>query len=341
MRLRTLTCTALILGLSGCAQGEISPPEDPPEHAPGWADEERAILAEDGYRLPYRRWGPDADSDPPPRDVLLALHGLNDYSKGMEKLGEYMAEQGVATYAYDHRGFGATADAGTWPGATTLIDDAATVFELLQERYPESRHFLLGHSMGGAIALTVTVEQNPSIDGLALLAPAVWGREAMPWYQRTALWLTSRILPGLKLSGEVIGVDPTDNEEAVEQMHADPLIQRTVRADKLAGVTDLMDRALQAVEALEKPSLILYGEHDEVVPPEPTCVMLQRLPDRPPGRWRFALYPEGYHLLTRDLQRERVLADLAAWIEAPEDARLPSSNETGRDEALSRLCNRR
>ncbi|WP_201171136.1 alpha/beta hydrolase [Halorhodospira halophila] len=340
MRRLTLAITPLLLATLavGCSRAAVDGPADSPGETPAWG--EGYILADDGYRLPYRRWGPEHDDSADA--VVLALHGLNDYSRGMRFAAEYLAEGGVATYAYDHRGFGETGDAGTWPGGQALIDDAATAVELLAERYPDTPLYLMGHSMGGAIAMILVAEQSPeAITGTALLAPAVWGREAMPWYQRTGLWLSSRLTPGLRLSGEDLGVDPTDNPEVLEEWREDPLIQREVSARALAGVTDLMDRALEASEQLDSRALILYGEQDEVIPPEPTCLMLHRLPQRPPGQWRLALYPEGHHLLTRDLQRDRVHADLLAWLQDPEGARLPSSHEVGHREGLSRLCGHR
>lgn len=31
--------------------------------------------------------------------------------------------------------------------------------------------------------------------------------------------------------------------------------------------------------------------------------------------WRFILYPEGYHMLTRDLQAEKVFKDIEYWVQ--------------------------
>ncbi len=331
---------ALLLGMllaTGCTQAAVDPPQDPDRTGPVLDREEQVLIAEDGYRLPYRRWGPEGDDGP--KAVVLALHGMNDYSRGMRFAAERLAEHGIATYAYDHRGFGATRDAGLWPGDQALVDDAAAAVALLAEAYPDTPLHLLGHSMGGAVAMVLVTEQAPeAVSSVALLAPAVWGREAMPWYQRSALWLTARAAPGLELSGELVGVEPTDNPEVLEEIATDPHIRRDVRADVLSGVADLMDRALAASGELEARALILYGEHDEVIPPEPTCRMLARLPERPPGQWRLALYPEGYHMLTRDRNRDHVNDDLAAWFLDPAEAELPSGYEVDRAQARAWLC---
>jgi alpha-beta hydrolase superfamily lysophospholipase len=72
-----------------------------------------------------------------------------------------------------------------------------------------------------------------------------------------------------------------------------------------------MDEALSQAGRLRIPTLVQYGEHDQVIPKEPTFRML----DRMPPSTRKAFYENGYHMLLRDLQREKPLADITAWIE--------------------------
>ncbi len=311
---------------------------DAPPAAGAAAIGDAHFTMDDGYRLPYDRWGPDD-----PQAVVLGLHGLNDYRTGLALAAEHLAADGIATYAYDQRSFGATEGKGRWPGTDALINDAEAVSELLAGRYPDRPLYLLGQSMGGGVTMILAAERGlDAADGIVLVAPAVWGRRHMPWYQRYALWLTANLTPWWRFTGESLGVRPTDNIEVMRQLANDPLIQRETRADTLHGVTNLMDRALNASNGITLPALILYGENDQVIPPRPTCGMLRRLPGPPDGQWRLAVYPEGYHMLTRDLQRERVNADIAAWILDPATPRLPSGLESDRDAALATLCpNRR
>src|SRR5262249_12558928 len=113
-------------------------------------------------------------------------------------------------------------------------------------------------------------------------------------------------------------------------------IIKATRIDTLRGLVDLMDAASAATPRLTQPTLILAGERDEIVTPIPTCLMLARLPPRPPGAWRFALYPRGYHMLLRDRAGNLVLTDLERGI-AARAAALPSGDErlTARDEPVA------
>jgi alpha-beta hydrolase superfamily lysophospholipase len=95
-------------------------------------------------------------------------------------------------------------------------------------------------------------------------------------------------------------------------------------------MTNLMGRALAAASGLTVPALVLYGERDEIIPRHPTCRMLSVLP----ASARAAIYPDGYHMLTRDLGARVVLEDVAVWLADPA-APLPSGFEAN---GLQALC---
>ncbi len=102
------------------------------------------------------------------------------------------------------------------------------------------------------------------------------------------------------------------------------------------GLTNLMEAALLSSSQLAVPTLILYGEKDEIIPHDPTCVMLDRLPDD--STTRFVLYPDGYHMLMRDLQADVVLEDVVAWV-SDQSVALPSGNTvTKNSNEVTSLC---
>jgi len=289
----------------------------------------------DGYILPLSAWGPEHE---PPRIIILSLHGFNDYRMAFKDMAEVMAADGIMTYAYDQRGFGGTEGRGVWPGVEPLFKDARTVLALLRERYPDTPIYLLGKSMGGAVAINaMSTQPVPAIDGTILVAPAVWARQTMPWYQRLALNIGSRFAPERKITGRGVKVRASDNIEMLRGLGADPMVIKETRIDAVHGLGNLMDAALANVPGLTGKTLILYGQKDQIIPHMPTCRMLERLPPVPPAQWRFVLYPEGYHMLTRDLQRSRVHQDISAWVRDM-DQDLPSGLETSRWQGLTKLC---
>jgi acylglycerol lipase len=263
----------------------------------------------DGPELPVRAWVPEA----PPKGVILALHGFNDYSKAFAAFGDHAAEHGYAVFAYDQRGFGANADAGYWPGIGQLAADLRRQRALLAERYPEVPLYLLGESMGAAVIIAAANQDKPlEVDGIILSAPAVWGLDQLNPFYRATLWVAVRLAPNLRLTGESLEILPSDNIEMLRDLGADPLVIKGTRVSALAGLVRLMDRALAASPALPGPLLVLGGVHDEVVPPDAHEAMLERLAAEPCTE---VTYPDGYHMLLRDLQRRVVWRDILAWIE--------------------------
>ena len=271
------------------------------------------FLTPDGARLPLKSWLPKIGHA---RAVIIALHGFNDYSNFFAEPGTYLADRGIASYAYDQRGFGAAPVRGFWPGTATLTRDLQTINGLIRQRHPGMPVYLLGESMGGAVVMVAIATDRASlnVNGVILSAPAVWGRATMPWYQTTALWISAHTVPGITLTGQGLKIIPSDNTEMLRALGRDPLVIKETRIDTLYGLTGLMDAALAASPMLDLPSLILYGEHDEIIPREPTDRMLATLPRGDKGQHKVVFYKNGYHMLLRDLQAEKVWSDIAEWI---------------------------
>ncbi|MGE5155305.1 MAG: lysophospholipase [Bdellovibrio bacteriovorus] len=283
-----------------------------------------AAVMDDGYRLPLRRWGDPSRA----RGLVLALHGFNDYGSAFAGLGDYLGAQDRLVYAVDQRGFGTTAQRGRWPGEDRLVSDLLALVDLLRERHPGLPITLVGESMGGAVLLAAAPRLR-GIQGLVLIAPAVWSRDTMPGYQRLLLAAAVRTFPGLELTGRGLGIRPTDNDPFWRSYSADPLVIKATRVDALWGVANLMDQAARSSPPPDIPVLLLYGEHDQIIPKGAFCAWLRRIDERQSGL-RLVLYDKGWHMLTRDRQGAWVLADIAAWIQDP-TAPLASGQETAID----------
>lgn len=303
--------TVLVLSvLVGAACAPVEMPAGPVVTAP--VLEQDQIIAADGAALPVHAWLPQ---DGMPEAVVLALHGFNDYGRFFSAPGSFLAERGVASYAYDQRGFGGAPDHGMWPGTETLVADLGSAVDAIRKRHPGLPLFLLGESMGGAVILVAMAGPDPpDVDGVILSAPAVWGRSTMPWYQTGALWFAAHTMPWLKLSGRGIKITPSDNTEMLKALGRDPLVIKETRADAIYGLVDLMDAALDAGTSLDARTLVLYGKRDELIPAEALRLLLARSPETGRSRRRVALYQHGYHMLLRDLQAEVVWTDIATWI---------------------------
>jgi alpha-beta hydrolase superfamily lysophospholipase len=271
--------------------------------------------------LPVRTW---LSQQQPTKAVLIALHGFNDYSYFFNDAGRFLGSQGIACYAYDQRGFGNAPGRGLWWGTEAYIRDLRDFTAEVRQRHPGLPVYILGESMGGAIAITALTNPNPPrADGVILSAPAVWSRDTMPWYQRWLLAATAHTAPWLTLTGEGLHILPTDNLPVLRGMSRDPRVIKATRIDAMHGLSDLMDRAAEQARYLPLPVLLPYGKHDQVIPAAALSRMLSAMKERT-GLMRVALYEQGYHMLLRDMHAEQPWRDIARWMDDPR-APLPSA----------------
>jgi alpha-beta hydrolase superfamily lysophospholipase len=303
-------CWAGIVLAAALAAG-CSPLVNSPGQAVSPAQLKRAhFVTADRVVLPVRSWMP---ADGQVQNVIVALHGFNDYSKFFSMPAAYLSAQGVACYAYDQRGFGHAPGRGLWSGIEAYTRDLAEFTDAVRRRHPGVPVYVLGESMGGAVAIVaMTGKQPPAADGLILSAPAVWSRDTMPWYQRLLLGAGARTVPWMELTGEGLGILPSDNIEMLRALGRDPLVIKGTRIDAMYGLVDLMDAAMEQSGRLRPDTLVLYGDRDQVVPKEPVYRMLRGLPKEAPVRAAF--YAQGYHMLLRDLHAEATWRDIAAWL---------------------------
>jgi alpha-beta hydrolase superfamily lysophospholipase len=316
--MRRILSIVLLSAAAACTPALQAPGDHPQE--PVLAVD--ALIARDGVRLPLRVWHAEA----PEKAVVVALHGFNDYSNAWDMPATWWAAHGVTTYAYDQRGFGAGPQAGIWAGVEPMVQDAEDAVRAVHAKHPDVPIFLVGESMGGSVAMAALADpQAPPVAGAVLGGPAVWGRQTMNPVYRAALWFGEHVLPWDPVTGNNLGIWPSDNIEMLRALGRDPLVLKRNRIDMVSGLVDMMDAGLASAPRIRAPTLVLYGERDELIPRHSVETMVEELHDR----HRIVVYHNGWHMVFRDLQREVVWRDVLTWMTAP-DAPLPSGEERDR-----------
>ena len=281
----------------------------------------------DGSTLEARVWNYSK-----PQHIVLGVHGFNDYSKSFERLAQYLVAETQATvYAYDQRGFGANPQPGVWPGSEELINNLRHIAAQLRERHPDLPLTVIGESMGGAVVL-IAASETPGLtaDQLILKAPAVWGAQSMPMYQRLSLYTMNLIAPEMSFTGRglsSLGIRPTDDPEVSRDLSRDPLVIKATRVSSLAGLTELMGRAQTQTNLPSQRTLVLYGLRDKIIQPQPVCDWLTNLNSATPTTLKadFIVYKEGWHMLTRQLRARETVEDIAHWIQKIPHAKLQNT----------------
>lgn len=279
------------------------------------------MISFDGAELGLTVW----ETEDAPEIVIVGVHGMNDYANAFHMAAPYWADHGVTTYAYDQRGFGRSVGRGGWPEEELMREDLRTAVRLVKDRHPEAMLAVVGISMGGAMTMTAFGSNRPpeGVDRVVFSGPGLRGWGSIPVVQRIALWSSVRVRPGwIVRPPRFVKIEPSDNVEMLQRLWTDPLGIRTNKIEQVHGVVTLMENAHRAAPKLptDTPMLLTYGAKDIVIPKNGVRRTAKRLPDHV----RTAYYPDGYHMLLRDLQAETVFEDVLSFLRDPEAA-LPSN----------------
>ncbi len=318
--MKHLLVLALVALLGACAQMTVQTPLAPEPTFAGPRLEADRFVSFDGAKLGLSRW--DAAGGEP-WAVIVGVHGMDDYANAFHLAAPYWSSRGIATYAYDQRGFGRSPQRGVWAGDALMTEDLRTIVALIRAKYPHAIIAVAGESLGGAVAIEAFAsDRPPAADRLVLLAPAVWGWSSQPLAYKLALTLAARLAPAkvFEPPGFVTDhISASDNTEELIAMGRDPLMIWGARSDALYGLVTTMEHGWREIGQVKTPTLYLLGDKDQIIPREPALQAARRLP----AGDRTAEYAEGWHLLMRDKQAHNVWADVAAFVRDPA-APLPS-----------------
>ena len=266
---------------------------------------ERALVMSDGARLPVATWEPEGTAVA----TVIALHGFGDFRLAFAEAGPGLARRGVRVHAFDQRGFGDTEGHGRWHGWRRMVRDLKAAIKVLR---PDdgSRLFLLGESMGGAVALVATARFRPdAVEGLILVEPAVRRGIRLRLVWDVAFGTLALVAPGYSRR-LTRGTHAAFTAVARQRLAEDERVVRFIRADAYKGLLNLADAASASARRLRVPTLMLYGRGDGIIP---LRLFEQAVRDLRPLVTALR-YPDAPHLLLQTQRLDSVLDDVCAWL---------------------------
>jgi alpha-beta hydrolase superfamily lysophospholipase len=263
-----------------------------------------------GVQIYWQAWLPETG----PRACIALSHGASEHSGRYEWTASKLVEAGYAVYALDHRGHGKS------DGPRAVIDrmdnavaDVGKLIELAAAEHPgTARAMLLGHSMGGCIALAFATRRQDELSALILSAPVAVLETASP-VQRIAGHVLSVIAPRLgvfPIDSSTVSRDPA----VVAAYDADPLNHHgKLPARTVHELAIEVSRFPESVKSLTLPLLVMVGTGDRLVAPAGSELVYETAPSADKTIER---YDGLYHELVHEPEREQVLADLTGWLGA-------------------------
>ncbi len=264
----------------------------------------------DGLRLSEKLWLPKET-----KAVVVLIHGYAEHSRRYGHVGEYLAQRGYSLCAFDLRGHGKSEGERAFISSfDEYLQDAEVFLSRARERAKGRPIFILGHSLGGTIATLFVLERRPQIAGLILSGPLLkFSSDISPFHQKLALILGA-VFPKFpvakKLDSRFISRDP----EVVRRYEDDPLVYRGwTFAREAAEIVRALKRVSGRMEEITLPLLILQGSNDHLANVEGSAELSRRAGSRDKT---LKLYEGLYHEVLNETEKARVLADLAAWLDA-------------------------
>ena len=272
------------------------------------AHEDGSLQGAGGTEIHWQAWQPAEG-----RGAVVLAHGAGEHSGRYAHVGERLTASGYAVYALDHRGHGRSGGPRMYiDSMDDVVADLGSFVTLVRARQPGLPLVLLGHSMGGLVALASAIGDQASIDALVLTSPLAALAAASP-AQRLAASALSAIAPRLGL----IAVDPTlvSRDPAVVRAYVDdPLVfHGKLPARTIAQLAATVRRLPAETPAVRVPLLVMLGSADRLVPPAGG----RMVHDRASSTDKTLIVYDGlYHEILNEPEQDRVMDDLVAWLDA-------------------------
>ncbi|MCL7024647.1 hypothetical protein MKW94_020104 [Papaver nudicaule] len=274
-----------------------------------------------GLQIFCKSWLPKSDYQM--KGIVYFCHGYGDTCTFFfEGIARAIAAAGYGVYAVDHPGFGLSEGLhGYIPSFDDLVDNVIERFNIIKER-PEAKglpRFLLGQSMGGAVAIKAHLKQPNAWDGVVLVAPMCKIKDDMkpsPTCLKV-LTLLSNVLPKAKWVpakdlGELMFRDPIKKKMAVYNVISYSDRTRLKTAVELLNATQDIE---SQVDKVSSPLLVLHGAEDKVTDPLISKFLYEKAACKDKT---LKLYPEGYHCILEGEPDERILTvlkDIVSWLD--------------------------
>ena len=271
---------------------------------------EGTFRAFDGETIYHQAWVPDGDA----QAVVLLIHGLGEHSGRYRHVAAALVDAGYAVHALDHRGHGkSTGKRAFVKDYDEFMRDLHQFRRRIEAEHPALPLVLLGHSMGGNLAMGYTLGNPDGIAALVLSGPALQVGDGFSPVQLKVFKLISKVAPAFRpqgLSADAISRDP----KVVEAYRNDPLVfTGKISAGLGAALIGAMQSFPERYEQLRLPVLVLHGTEDQLA----DIAGSRTLEAAAVNADLTAKYYEGlYHEVFNEPEQDQVLADLTNWLDA-------------------------
>lgn len=268
----------------------------------------------DGFELFMQKWIPTQV-----RRVFVVQHGFGEHSGRYGNLLEALDGTGAAIYAIDSRGHGKTGGKrGHVDQFQNYVDDLADLIQLARKENMNDEVYLLGHSLGGVIALQYATQgtNQGNLSALVLSSPGLvihmdFGKQIKKGLAATL----SRIMPAVTLDANLDLKFLSHDQAVIDAYKADPLVHGKISFQMGSNLFHVGSALFKKSEQLTVPLYLFHGEADQIVSSEGSKRLYECAGSKDKT---LKIYPGLFHETMNEAEadKKRVLGDLKAWIDA-------------------------
>ena len=287
------------------------------------------FISKDGMVIYGYKWLPDNTEV---IAVMHIIHGSVEHAMRYINFGQYLTDNGIAVYIHEQRGHGKTAGeienlsyfSDEDNGWELALYDISEVIKIIKYDLPEKPLFVLGHSMGSFLARDLVSQNTEKIDGLIItgtikksfiddLQFKIVGRYIK--YRRRKKGRRYRDINLHKLVYEKLTL--SRDEDIVKAYADDPYCGHTATLEYLDEMFKGMIKvsSSESFEDTEKslPIYMLSGEKDKAGGKKVTTIY-DAYKKAGVRDVEYKIYPEAYHEILNEINREEVYQDIYDWI---------------------------
>ena len=268
---------------------------------------EETVTAPDGLRL-YLRRTEAANA----RGEILISHGFGEHCGRYGALTDHLVSHNYSVTAYDHRGHGLSDGLpGHVESFNEYDDDLTKVVTVLRSRTDARPIFLIGHSMGGLVALRHLETKSGVVSGAIISAPLIEVAVAVPAHKLMIARVGARMSPRFRLDNEINPANLSRDPEVGRLYAADPLVNRKVSAKWFSEASRAMHEVAERANQINTPLLVMHGTEDRLASVDATRRLFERIgaPDK-----ELIIYPGFYHELFNEPEKQEIFSRVTEWL---------------------------
>lgn len=244
--------------------------------------------------------------------VIMLVHGYGEHSGRYQHVIEALAENGYDVYTLDHRGHGKSDGLRAYvDGFDIIVRDLKAYYDQIAPQHPDSKFFMIGHSMGALISLYYTLKHQETLAGLITSGPPLTAEEGVSPLLLMAASTLNKLIPTAPIVNAItasLASDPSVDEA----FQRDPLTYKgKMRVRTGVSISETSRYVREHLANLKLPVLFLHGEADGICPPSGSKLAYKTASSTDKT---IKLYPGMMHEIFNERERSIVLADVVDWL---------------------------